>query len=147
MIYYILTGHGEFSPGISKSLEMIVGPQKNFSVVPFYETDPLEKYENDLTNSLVSAIEQSDGVIIFTDLLGGTPFRVSMEISSKYQSVEVIVGTNLPMLIEGSLMRETDDNVHSLADKLVEIGKIGVSCIRMDRVKQTLKDDSEEGGI
>lgn len=146
MIHYILTGHGEFAIGLSKALEMITGKQNNFSVAPFLETLSPEDYEKSI-NKILENInsETSEGTIIFTDLLGGTPFRISTELSQRYPKTEIIVGTNLPILVEGSLLRESIDNVEELAAKLVTIGKDGIDCIRLKLENESKKIIPEEG--
>lgn len=146
MIHYILTGHGEFAIGLSKALEMIAGKQNNFSVAPFLETLSPEDYEKSI-NEILESInsETSEGTIIFTDLLGGTPFRISTELSQRYPKTEIIVGTNLPILVEGSLLRESIDNVEELAAKLATIGKDGIDFVRLKLENESKQIIPQEG--
>lgn len=126
MIGCIVTGHGEFAIGMTKALTMIAGDQEHYAVVPFYEEDSLETFEDNMEKSIASLREKTDGVIIFTDLMGGTPFRTAMIQASEYDKVEVITGTNLPMLIEIGLGRLYSEDVEALAAQAVQVGIQGV---------------------
>lgn len=126
MIGCIVTGHGEFAIGMTKALTMIAGDQEHYAVVPFYEEDSLETFEDNMEKSIASLRENTDGVIIFADLMGGTPFRTAMIQASGYDKVEVITGTNLPMLIEIGLGRLYSEDVEALAAQAVQVGIQGV---------------------
>ena len=122
MIGFVVTGHGEFASGITSSLEMIGGVQEQYEKVVFLAENPLEQ----LSEELLAAIEKVDsgeGVIIFTDLKGGTPFNESIKISFTNRNVHVVAGTNLPMLLEGSLSRTGISDIETFLDQLVQTGQ------------------------
>ncbi len=123
MISILLTGHGEFATGLAHSLQMITGTQTQFKVVPFTENCTPSALENALSDALVELLHQSDGVVIFTDILGGTPFKSAMLTAQHYTNVEVVCGTNLPMLIEIALTREFETSATDIARQAVNIGK------------------------
>ena len=70
--------------------------------------------------------QDTEGVIVFSDLLGGTPFRTAMVIASAFDNVEVLTGSNLPMLIEVGLSRKFESDVKALASQAVNTGKEGI---------------------
>ena len=97
MVGIILTGHGRFADGLTSSVDLIAGPQKDYVAVNFeHEVDELT---TDL-NAAFDQLQDCDGVIVFTDLQGGSPFKTAVELSVSRENVEIIAGTNLPMLAE-----------------------------------------------
>jgi PTS system N-acetylgalactosamine-specific IIA component len=145
MIGCVVTGHGEFAIGMTKALTMIAGDQENYAVVPFYEEDSLETFEDNMGKSIASLRENTDGVIIFTDLMGGTPFRTAMVKASEYDKVEVITGTNLPMLIEIGLGRTYSEDVEALAMQAVQVGIQGVQHPKLLVDSEEKENDEMEG--
>lgn len=145
MIGCIVTGHGEFAIGMTKALTMIGGDQEHYAVVPFYEEDSLEMFENNMEESIANLRQHTDGVIIFTDLMGGTPFRTAMIKASEYDKVEVITGTNLPMLIEIGLGRIYSEDVDALAEQAVQVGMQGVQHPKLPVDKEAQENEGMEG--
>lgn len=145
MIGCIVTGHGNFAPGLSAAVEMIAGKQEQFEVVPFLEEEPLETFEAKLQEALLKLLNETTGVIIFSDLLGGTPFRTAMIAAAPYTNVEVITGTNLPMLIEIGLLRTFEDDIQGLADKAVEVGQQGIQNPRLNMEPAEEIEEEMEG--
>lgn len=149
MIGCIVTGHGEFAPGLSKALTMIAGKQENFQVIAFEEGLALDTYEENIRATLEGLLSETEGVLIFTDLLGGTPFRTAMMASSTFENVEILTGTNLPMLIEIGLMRTFESDVKSLAKRAVEVGTEGIQHVVLEDAMDEADDslDNDEEGI
>lgn len=145
MLGILVTGHGKFSEGLLHSLEMIAGKKNNVKNVVFEENMNLEVYTETINQSIKYFQETYDGVVVLTDLKGGTPFNVSLMESQSLSPVEVLAGANLPMLIEGTMKSEFYDSVEKLAKELVITGKTGVERGVIDS-----KDDEtviEEDGI
>lgn len=146
MIGCILTGHGTFARGMLGAVEMIAGPQENFETVPFLEELPLEEFEEQMTKNLEKLQASCDGIVIFSDLVGGTPFRTAMLASQNHENVEVIGGTNLPLLVEASLLRLSADNAAAFADEMIETGKNGMIRAQL-QLNDTQEEVNEEEGI
>lgn len=147
MIGCIVTGHGEFAIGMTKALTMIAGDQEHYEVVPFYEEDSLETFENNLEKAVSKLRQHTDGVIIFTDLMGGTPFRTAMIKAAEHENVEVITGTNLPMLIEIGLGRVYSEDVGALVEQAVQVGMQGVQHPKLPVVSDEKENIDELEGI
>jgi PTS system mannose-specific IIA component/PTS system mannose-specific IIB component len=100
VIALIISTHGKFSEELVKSSEMIFGSQTNVGVVTFNPgegTDNLvEKYNNLINNEL----DCKDGVLFMVDLFGGSPFNAASVLALKNESMEIVSGVNLPMLLE-----------------------------------------------
>lgn len=146
MIGCLITGHGDFAPGMTRAMAMIAGTQEQFQVVPFEDGAPLEEFEEQIRTALDGLLRETKGVLIFTDLLGGTPFRTAMLAALDHENVEVLTGTNLPMLVEMSLLRTIEEDVHALAEKAVEVGSSGIQISRLSPDEETeLPEDDGEG--
>lgn len=97
----IITGHGKFASGLKTSLDLIVGNYDFVKPIDFTE----EKSPENLKSEIKTFVESIEGkVYIFTDLVGGTPFKVSSELTLEHSNIEVLCGTNLPMLVEAAMM-------------------------------------------
>lgn len=140
MIGFILTGHGHFSTGLKSALDMIAGPQEAFEVVTFTE-DAAGAYGENLRAAVKGMREKTDGVLIFCDLMGGTPFNQSMMITAEQDNVSVVAGTNLPMLIDIVMARAPESAIEDLVSEAVETGKEGVCHMALDAAAG---DDEDE---
>lgn len=126
MLGILLTGHGSFSEGMKGALELIAGPQENFIAVPFLEEFSLENFQAQLDQGCDELLKNCEGVVILSDLLGGTPFKSAMMTARDRENVVILAGINLPILVESTFSRLTEDNAHLFANKLIEIGKAGL---------------------
>jgi len=143
----MLTGHGSFAPGLMGALEMIAGEQEKFEVIPFLEGDSLAAFEEKMAECAKRLSQDGQGVVIFSDLLGGTPFRTAMLAAQAQEMVAVIAGTNLPMLLEGSLIREQFTKASDLADSLLEGAKESIIHARLELKENDGADSNQEEGI
>lgn len=142
---YVITGHGQFAPGLLSAFEMIGGANSSVVAVPFVSENASE-FAAKLEQAITDAEKDSDsGVVVFTDLMGGTPFNTAMVCALKHADVEVVAGTNLPMLLECILASDSTDNAQSIAAKAVESGSAGVVNGKEALSNAADGDDGEEG--
>ncbi len=143
MIGVIVTGHGNFATGITSSLSLITGEHEAYKMIDFdgviSPDQLLEKIE-----FAINELENCESIYIFTDLLGGTPFRMAATSTLKHEKVHVFAGTNLAILIECLLTRDFQEDALAFANQLVESAKSQV--LRYEPVTKE-DDDSEEDGI
>lgn len=129
MIGIIVTGHGLFAHGIEKAVERIIGEQPQAAYVNF----PIESSTEILQQQLIAAIaqvDQGDGIVFFTDLLGGTPFRTAALLSHEMENCEVLTGINLQMTIETMLERdEKGMTVTKFRDLALKFGQRGMTSL------------------
>lgn len=139
MIGLIVTGHGIFPTGILSSMKLIAGEQEKVVGVNFEEGQGSEI----LRNNIEKAIEELDTeeVLVLADLAGGSPFNISVLISesTSNKNIKVIAGTNLPMLLEVSLLREG-----STLDDLIETAKVSATTGIKEYKKKNKIDINEE---
>lgn len=143
MIGFILTGHGHFSTGLKSALDMIAGPQEAFEIVPFEEAEA-GAYGDKLREAVSAMRAQADGVLVFCDLMGGTPFNQSMMITAEQDNVSVVAGTNLPMLIDIVMARSESSTIDELVAEAVEVGKEGVCHMELAGGSDDEDDEDDE---
>ncbi|MGN6585580.1 MAG: PTS sugar transporter subunit IIA [Rhizobiaceae bacterium] len=114
MIGLVLVTHGRLAEEFRNAVEHVVGQQQNFETVSIGADDDMEQRRRDI----VEAVKRSDtgaGVIVLTDMFGGTPSNLAISVMKSGQ-VEVIAGVNLPMLIKLSSVRVNDDMASALEE-------------------------------
>ncbi|CQR47131.1 PTS system mannose-specific EIIAB component [Paraliobacillus sp. PM-2] len=105
MIGIVICGHGQFASGIYSSIQLIAGEQEHMKAIDFKEGMNVSQLKNEL-GLAIAEVEQGDGVVVFTDIPGGTPFNQSVILSIERKNVKVISGVNLPSLLDGMFSRE-----------------------------------------
>ena len=103
MIGLVLVTHGRLAEEFVAATEHVVGPQKAIRTICIGPDDDMEQRRNDILKA-VSDVDSGDGVILLTDMFGGTPSNLAISIMDK-PKVEVIAGINLPMLIKLASVR------------------------------------------
>ena len=129
MIGIIVTGHGLFAYGIEKAVERIIGEQLQVAYVNFPIESSTEILQQQLTDA-IAEVDQGDGIVFFTDLLGGTPFRTAALLSHEMENCEVLTGINLQMTIETMLERdEKGMTVAKFRELALKFGQRGMTSL------------------
>ena len=106
MIGLVLVTHGRLAIELVSALEHVVGPQENVATVCIGPDDYMEQRRSEIVTK-AAEVEAGTGVIVLTDMFGGTPSNLAISIMDK-GNIEVIAGVNLPMLIKlGSIRADT----------------------------------------
>ena len=100
----ILVTHGRLAEELKSALEHVVGPQRQIATVSIGPDDDMEQRREEIVEA-VQRVNDGTGVVICTDMFGGTPSNLAISVMS-VGSVEVIAGVNLPMLVKLSSVRE-----------------------------------------
>ena len=125
MLGYIVSGHGRFGTGITAALELIMGKQENYIAVNFPEGDGKTQIEAHM-HEAIEQLKDCEGIVIFCDLLSGSPFNTAIMEAMSRNNVEVVYGTNLGMLMESVLKRTMGMSAQEIADGAVATGKEGI---------------------
>lgn len=104
MIGVLITTHGNLGSELIKATELIRGSLKGIIHVSVDQTKGVEDLKREISTA-IKKLDQGQGVMILTDLFGGTPSNISLSFL-KEGKVEVITGVNLPMLLKLPDMRE-----------------------------------------
>jgi len=105
LIGLVLVTHGSLAAELRRAAEHVVGPMSGMETVCIGPDDDLEQ-ARDMINGAVNTVDDGGGVILLTDMFGGTPSNLAISLL-KENKVEVLAGANLPMLIKLSEARET----------------------------------------
>ena len=97
MIGLVLVTHGRLAEEFIAATEHVVGPQRNMSAIAIGPDDDIEQRRRDIL-AAVQAVDDGAGVILLTDMFGGTPSNLAISMMGD-SHVEIIAGVNLPMLI------------------------------------------------
>ena len=103
MIGMVLVTHGALAVEFKSALEHVVGPQEQVETVAIGPDDDMEERRDDILKC-VDAADQGQGVVILTDMFGGTPSNLAISVMQN-REVEVIAGVNLPMLVKLARVR------------------------------------------
>ena len=124
MIGLVLVTHGRLASEFITAMEHVVGPQERIAAINIGADDNMEKRRKDISKA-IAKVDEGDGVIVLTDLFGGTPSNLAISLM-KSEGVEVIAGVNLPMLIRLEGARKTMD-VRSAVAAAREAGRKYIS--------------------
>lgn len=97
MIGLVLVTHGQLAAEFVRAMEHVVGPQEAIEAICIGPEDDMEARRADIAQA-VAVVDRGRGVILLTDLFGGTPSNLAISLMEPGR-VEVIAGVNLPMLI------------------------------------------------
>ncbi len=124
MIGVLITTHGNLGNELIKAAELIKGPLNDISHVSVDQTKDVEEIKKEISNA-IKKLDKGRGVLILTDLFGGTPSNISLSFM-KEGKVEVLTGVNLPMLLKLSELKE-DMSLREFACFIKEYGQKNIS--------------------
>ena len=120
MIGLVLVTHGGLAVELIRAMEHVVGPQENTAAICIGPDDDMEHRRADIQKA-VSSVETGKGVIILTDMFGGTPSNLAISVMEA-KNIEVIAGVNLPILVKLASIRNKLDLQSAIA-KAQEAGR------------------------
>ncbi|MBS0385036.1 MAG: PTS sugar transporter subunit IIA [Proteobacteria bacterium] len=129
MIGVVVVSHGRLADEFVAAAEHVLGPQDQMRAVAIGPHDDMEERRADIIDA-VRAVDRGKGVIVLTDMFGGTPSNLAISVINQVK-IEVIAGVNLPMLIK---LAEVRDKL-SLADAALAAQDAGRRYIRVASVE------------
>ncbi|ASP35599.1 MULTISPECIES: PTS sugar transporter subunit IIA [Stappiaceae] len=124
MIGLVLVTHGRLAEEFKAALEHVVGPQEQVETISIGPDDDMEQRRQDIL-AAVEAANSGKGVVLLTDMFGGTPSNLAISVMDS-KSVEVVAGVNLPMLIKLASVR-TDRELADAVDEARQAGQKYIS--------------------
>jgi PTS system mannose-specific IIA component len=122
MIGVVVVTHGQLATELLNAAETIVGDVPRFAAVSIGWHEDTEDARQDIAQA-IERVRQDDGVLLLTDMFGGTPSNLAMTFLG--QGIEVITGVNLPMLIKLASLPE-QANLLTAAREIREQGKAAI---------------------
>jgi len=107
MIGLVIVTHGRLAEEFVSAMEHVVGPQAAVKAICIGPEDDMERRRADILKACAAVDEGGDGVILLTDMFGGTPSNLAISVMEQTRA-EVIAGLNLPMLIKLASVRQRE---------------------------------------
>lgn len=120
MIGGLIVTHGKLAHELLKAAQTIENNLQSIEAVPLEWNDSVDAAREKIEQAL-ARIGKEDGVIIFTDMFGGTPSNISLSFLQK-DRVEIITGVNLPMIVKFASMQNGAVDVSALAHLISDKG-------------------------
>jgi mannose PTS system EIIA component len=114
MVGVLVVSHGGFAEALISSLHFLVGKQQKIRGVSIWPKDREKEIKNRIREGIVE-VDDGDGVVILTDVMGGTATNLSLSFLEN-EKIELVTGVNIPMLLTLSSYRK--------GKSLREIGKL-----------------------
>ncbi len=119
MIGIVIVAHGALAPAYVAAMEHVVGKQPGVQAVAIAPEDSPENSAK-LLKSVIAEVNAGDGVMVLSDMFGGTPSNLAMTLIEPGH-IELVAGVNLPMLIKLASIRHS----MPLAEAALEIQETG----------------------
>lgn len=119
MIGIVLVTHGRLAQEMLNVTQHVVGPQTDVACVGISADDDMETKRQEILEK-TAEVDKGDGVIVITDMFGGTPSNLAISIMEE-RNIEVISGMNIPMLVK--LMRVRNETVADAVSAAQEAGR------------------------
>jgi PTS system mannose-specific IIA component len=116
----LIVTHGKLANELLNAAQKIEAKAGVMEAVPLEWTDSVDEAREKIRKAL-DRIGEAEGVIIFTDMFGGTPSNISLSFLEKGR-VEIVTGVNLPMVVKFATMQHDAKDVSTLAHVICEKG-------------------------
>ena len=145
MLGIVIATHGSLSNGLKDSAEVIFGPTNNITTANLNLGDDVQALGATIKEAILE-VNQGDGVIVLVDLVSASPYNQSVLVTNSLEkplqdSVYVIGGVNLPMLLEGINHQLIGTPVEEAAEAVIAQGKNSISDWH---VSMTADEDDDE---
>jgi mannose PTS system EIIA component len=104
MIGLVIVTHGKLAVEFHHVLEHVVGKQSQIETICIEPEDNMEQRREDIV-AAIDRVNSGDGVIVVTDMFGGTPSNLAISIMTQ-RPIEVLAGANVPMLVKLASARD-----------------------------------------
>ena len=127
MIGILIVTHGKFGEEMLESAQAIVGRQENISTVKLPSEEAPEMLKNRL-DGMLSEMDRGQGVLIMTDMLGGTPCNICLPYA-RTKKVSIVSGINLYMIL-AAIVNRNKMELDELTQKVVESGQKNIADVK-----------------
>lgn len=140
----VVTGHGNYATGLKSSIELLAGQNGDLYYLDLMVNDTDQMLREQMTN--VVKKNEGSSVLFICDILGGTPFKVSVEIANNNDYMEVVAGCNIGSILEGVFQKDKI-SVRELADSMVFSSKRTTVRFEKNTINKTNTIINTEEGI
>ncbi|MBF9030831.1 PTS fructose transporter subunit IIA [Rhodobacterales bacterium HKCCE3408] len=119
MIGIVIVAHGRLAVELKTATEHVVGPQKGMVAIQIGAEDDRARRQSEICDA-ADAVDTGDGVVLVTDMYGGSPSNLSLR-ACRPQNRKIVTGVNLPMLIK--LAKSRNLTVEEAVSRATEAGR------------------------
>lgn len=129
MVGLVVASHGRLAEELISTARQIVGELSHVASCSVDSGASPEDIKLQIRNA-VKSVDEGDGVIVFADLIGGSPCTQSLSLCCSQNRIEVLTGVNLPMLLKANSVRTEQPAVSLsvLAHALAQYGQKNITC-------------------
>ena len=124
MVGVLILTHGGLAPELLAAARVISGNLETFEALPLEWSDGFDAAHRKVREVLVR-LDNGQGILIFTDVLGGTPFNVAMAFREPGR-IEIVSGVNLPMVVRLGCLLKDDMPLRDLASWIRDKGRSSI---------------------
>ncbi len=124
MVGVVVATHGDLAEALVRAVEGICGPLVLCRAVTISAASAMEQARESLAEA-IRAVDEGDGVLVLTDMFGGTPANLALTFLDA--RVEVVTGVNLPMVVKLSTLRAEGRPLAALAEAIATYGQKNIS--------------------
>jgi mannose PTS system EIIA component len=134
MIGLVVASHGKLAEELIRTAEGVVGPLANVQAVAVSAQEPDSRGR---IADAIAKVDQGDGVLLLTDLFGGSPTQLCLSFLAE-RKVEVVTGVNLPMVLKAGSLRAQPLPIAEMASQLAESARrsIGHASLELRKAMQ-----------
>jgi PTS system mannose-specific IIA component len=119
----VIVTHGHLAGELLAAAEMIIGPISHITSVSIGWHDDVDAARDEVQRA-IARVSQGAGVLLLTDMFGGTPTNIASMFLEE-GTVEVVTGINLPMVIKLATQTE-QQSLHEVARRVCDLGRQGI---------------------
>jgi len=123
MVGVLIVTHADLGQELINAVALIAGEQEKVKAIGLHHGDGVDSFEKAIMDS-IEALDEGDGVLVFTDFLGGTPANAVMRCMKK-KSFPCITGANMPMVVEALTDRDGLD-ARQVEASCLQVGMEGI---------------------
>ncbi len=124
MVGVLILTHGGLAPELLSAARVISGNLETFEALALDWSDGFEEAHRKV-KEVVERLDNGQGALIFTDILGGTPFNVAMAFREPGR-VEIVTGVNLPMVVRLGCLLKDDMSIDDLSRWIRDKGRSSI---------------------
>lgn len=145
MVKLIISGHGEISTGILSAVRMIFGENDDVVAVPFKKGEGLEDIKKHYESTLKNYPTENE-FLFLVDLFGGSPYNAAIQLAFGNESIDIVTGVNLPMVLEALGMAQTS-SLRKIVQHLKETNAESFKAFSDQTKKLADQADNEEDDL
>ncbi|RAN54083.1 PTS sugar transporter subunit IIA [Dolosigranulum pigrum] len=145
MVGVLISTHGLLANELKNTVDMLIG-KTDISTLTFENNKSLDIFSDEMGEKIENLREKNSKLIILTDLTGGTPYKIAAtKISEDKDTIKLLSGVNIPMLLETMISKEIIEDFDSLVEKLLKSGRKGVDLWKIEALIE--RTENVENGI